>query len=154
MIIFDYKLSDTLNINGWHKKLPDLDEIEIRYNFLLGDVIILAGECDFSARWGWVPILDFVCSLKYICTKLCQNENLEMEFEFTESESTLKFSRKGDLLTITASYNQCISTVTFDDFIVKADEFASRLILDVFESYPESINNSWLNSVYKTFVNK
>src|SRR4051812_46182723 len=72
-----------------------IDEMTLRYKTFLGDQKFIAKGTDFSARWGWVPILDFAACLMEITERLKQGES-ELVFEFTESDSQIHFNRQGE----------------------------------------------------------
>lgn len=62
----------------------------------LGDVIFIVYEVDLSARWGWVPVLDFALGLDAIVDALAPEGAGDEVFEFTESDATIVFRRDGD----------------------------------------------------------
>jgi hypothetical protein len=65
-IIFDYKLSSEWNRRTQTVDLRGADEMTLRYDCFLGDVVFSVDEADFSARWDWVPVFDFALSLRAI----------------------------------------------------------------------------------------
>lgn len=103
MLILSYRLVKQL------EELPDPDdlakatEVDFRFRVALGDLILAAPPNDFSARWGWVPLIDFVVSVREILSDL-KRGGTRSQFEFTESEATLTFTRHETGLVITASY--------------------------------------------------
>jgi len=102
MINIDYALSSTqLKI----RDLAEMDIASLRYRALIGDIVLNVNGQDFSARWGWVPILDFDLSLLQIQKELKESPDAMCLFEFTESEATLSFARDGDQVVIGASYS-------------------------------------------------
>jgi hypothetical protein len=83
--------------------LANATEVDFRFRVALGDLILAAPPDDFSARWGWVPLIDFVVSVRDILNHL-KRGGIRSQFEFTESEATLTFARHEAGLVITASY--------------------------------------------------
>jgi hypothetical protein len=99
----DLQLSTYWNAKAAHHDLAAADESVLRYDVLLGDLILQINGVDFSARWGWIPLLDLAYSLKDMCDEILTGEP-EAAFEFTESDAWLRFSRRGDAVEISASY--------------------------------------------------
>jgi len=62
MITLDYRLSP-LPGDRTDRELVSASESELRYSLFLGDVVFRVGDADFSANWGWVPVLDFALGL-------------------------------------------------------------------------------------------
>ena len=88
----DYRLSE-----DWDENSTDLaaaDETDLRYYAATGDIIFRKDQTDLSARWGWIPLIDFALALREIAEALAVTEGSET-FEFTESEATLRFDRRG-----------------------------------------------------------
>jgi hypothetical protein len=130
---FDYQLSDE-----WEEDALDLsavDETELRYNVALGDLLLSSNDVDLSARWGWVPLLDFVLALDEIASKLDQ-EGAEEVFEFTESGAELRFTRMGGKIVISASYAEGELKVSPASFEKRIREFATKIGKEVTAKYP------------------
>ena len=83
MITLDYILDPAPN--DAEANLAEVDELRLRYDCFPGDVVFVVGAVDLSARWGWVPILDFAVGIKQIADGL----GGEDRFEFTESDATI-----------------------------------------------------------------
>ena len=97
----DYRLSE-----DWDENSSDLaaaDETELRYYAATGESLSKNDQADLSARWGWIPLIDFALALRKIAATLTIEEGRET-FEFTESDATLRFDRHGHGITITGSY--------------------------------------------------
>ena len=140
----DYRLSE-----DWEENSSDLaaaDETELRYYAATGDIIIRNDQVDMSARWGWIPLIDFALALRKIAAILTVEEGRE-SFEFTESDATLRFDRHGHGMTITGSYAAGEITVSFTVFADQAKDFARRLDAELVAKRPELK----LNPVYEAF---
>lgn len=83
----DFQLSADWNAKAAHHDLAIADESTLRYDVLLGDLILQINGVDFSAPWGWIPLLDLANGLKVMCDELLTGEP-ETVFEFTESDFT------------------------------------------------------------------
>jgi hypothetical protein len=140
----DYRLSE-----DWDENSSDLaaaDETELRYYAVTGDIIVRNDQADLSARWGWIPLIDFALALRKIAATLTIEEGRET-FEFTESDATLQFDRHGHGMTITGSYAAGEITVSFTVFVDQAKDFARRLDAELLAKRPELK----LNPVYEAF---
>jgi hypothetical protein len=141
---FDYRLSE-----NWDEKTPDLataDETDLRYYAASGNVILRTDQTDLSARWGWIPLIDFALAMRKIGEALAVGEGSET-FEFTESEAKLQFDRRGHEMTISGSYAPGEITVAFTAFVEKATDFAQRLDAELLAKRPELRQNP----VYRAF---
>jgi hypothetical protein len=140
----DYRLSE-----DWDENSSDLaaaDETELRYYAATGDIIVRNDQADLSARWGWIPLIDFALALRKIAATLTIEEGRET-FEFTESDATLRFDRYGHGMTITGSYAAGEITVSFTVFVDQAKDFARRLDAELVAKRPELK----LNPIYEAF---
>lgn len=140
----DYRLSEDWDENS--SDLATADETELRYYAAAGDIIIRNDQADLSARWGWIPLIDFALALRKIAATLTIEEGRET-FEFTESDATLRFDRHGHGMTITGSYAAGEITVSFTVFVNQAKDFAQRLDAELVAKRPELK----LNPAYEAF---
>ena len=144
MIIFDYQLSTARNARAEQESLASADAMDamaLRYDWLLGDVIIKVGSQDLSARWGWVPILDFAASLRRIGAELAQHDGADSEFEFTESDAKIQFRGRGKNVLISATYAAGEGTVPLDEFFRAIGEFTERLVAEICREHPSLMQN-------------
>jgi len=114
-IHIELQLSAEWNSRSPHYDLRTPDEISLHYDLLLGDLILRANGVDFSAKWGWIPLLDLALGLREMCDEIAGGE-LETEFEFTESDAWLRFSKRGDSFEISASYARETTEVSLSEF--------------------------------------
>jgi hypothetical protein len=140
----DYRLSE-----DWDENSTDLaaaEETDLRYYAATGDIILRKDQTDLSARWGWIPLIDFALALREIAEALALTEGSET-FEFTESEATIQFDRRGQEMTISGSYAPGEIIVPFTAFREQARDFARRLDAELLAQRPELR----LNPVYQDF---
>lgn len=140
----DYRLSE-----DWDENSTDLaaaDETDLRYYAATGDIILRKDQTDLSARWGWIPLIDFALALREIGEALAVTEGSET-FEFTDSDATLQLNRRGEEVTISGSYTAGEITVPFTAFREQARDFARRLDAELLAKRPELK----LNPVYQDF---
>jgi hypothetical protein len=119
------------------------DEVALRYRWFLGDVILEVGDMDASARWGWVPILDFALSLRTIAEDLRAGGG-ERTFEFTESEASIRFAASGDALVIDPSYVEGVAGVPLADFALATVSLLSSLLNDLVARYRPLSRNEFI----------
>jgi hypothetical protein len=145
MIDLSYTLS-----KDWNERTADIDwtyadETTLRYRALLGDQVIIINGADFSAKWGWVPILDFASCLLSI-TKGLEAGELELTFEFTESNAKLNFKRQNNDVLISANYCNEKSAVQLNELITEVNSYAKRCLADAIQLHPGlEHNNSFIN---------
>jgi hypothetical protein len=96
-------LSPQWNASEAGLDLAAADESALRYGAFLGDISLQIGDIDFSAKWGWIPLLDFAYCLKSMSDEMLAGEP-ETVFEFTESDAVLRLTRDGQNVLVAASY--------------------------------------------------
>jgi hypothetical protein len=131
---FDYRLSE-----DWDENSTDLaaaDETDLRYYAATGDIILRQDQTNLSARWGWIPLIDFALAMREIAEALAVAEGSET-FEFTESEATLQFERRGEEVAISGSYAPGEIKIPFTTFDERARDFALRLDAELLAKRPE-----------------
>jgi hypothetical protein len=140
----DYRLSEE-----WEEDTMDLStvtEADLRYYVAPGDIILRADQTDLSAIWGWIPLIDFALALRKIAEALAVAEGSET-FEFTESEATLNFERRGQEVAISGSYAPGEVIVPLPVFSEQVRELARRLDAQLLAKHPELGRNP----VYREF---
>jgi hypothetical protein len=126
MLTLDYQLDPIAASKHAEVDLAAAAPEELRYRLFLGNVYLRGDGVDFSAAWGWVPVLDFALGLKAIAEAL---EHAPSErFDFTESNSALDFRRDGDDVEITSTYAPGILRVPFSQFREQAKGFSRKVI--------------------------
>lgn len=93
-----------------------MSEEEIRYNFLLGNLILFSPNTRIEMEWEWIPLLDFAYGLKEIVSNLKNNDYSKEYFEFTENAETLEFSRQKESLKIVATFSSVVIETTLKSF--------------------------------------
>lgn len=144
MIRLDYKFAPAWSSKTQLTDLSVVDEAALRYDLLLGDIVFETDSCDFSAPWGWIPIIDFSVSLRQIIDDIAAHRSVGAVFEFTESDATLRFERTNDKLMISASYVHCVSEVPLDEFVSAVDLLLRHLIRSIEQTYPSLLQNKKL----------
>jgi len=135
VINLSYSLSGSWNERAEAVDWKTADETTLRYEAFLGDQILIVNGVDFSAKWGWVPLMDFAACLVRIVKGLEAGES-ELVFEFTESDAQLQFNRQGNNVLITSNYNNGKATVRLDELKKAANLHAERVLNEAMNSYP------------------
>src|SRR3712207_3536434 len=86
MIHLGYQLSPLWRARNSGADYQRADEGALRYDLFLGDVLFKIDEVDLSARWGWIPVIDFALTLHLMTDALEPNQT--KIFEFTESDDS------------------------------------------------------------------
>jgi hypothetical protein len=151
MITLAYRLAPEWNTAASRIDLSTADELTLRYSAVLGDQVFAVDGADFSARWGWVPLLHFAASLSEAVRTLASGVE-EGLIEFTESEASIRFRRRDELVRVTANYVPAVGTVLLKGLADAAEEYAQRLLREVSEVFPELRANKSLTSWYPASV--
>ncbi len=134
MVTLDYQLSP-----AWRAQVPAVDlravsAEALHYDLFLGDVFFRSDRADFSAPWDWVPVLDFAMGLLRIVRAL--RSSASERFEFTESEATLGFERRGDRVQISSSYSPASAIVLYEDLRTAVESFAQKVVKELAAEFP------------------
>ena len=70
----DYRLSEDWDENS--SNLAAADETDLRYYAATGDVILRKDQNDLSARWGWIPLIDFALARGVDAAQRLQEQGL------------------------------------------------------------------------------
>ena len=124
-------------INASFDDLEVITEEELRYNFLLGNVVFNSANTSIDMQWEWIPLLDFSYSLFQIVKSLSYKENSFESFEFTESTENIKFMREGSILKILPSFSPNTLCITFDEFDNAVQTFHKKISMYIKENIHE-----------------
>lgn len=141
------RLAPEWNRRAANTDLSQASEADLRYGLLLGDVELAAGDVDLSARWGWVPLFDFIVGLVTLLRRLATSS--EEAFEFTESGSELRFYRSGDDVEIRSNYAPGIITIGYDDLLDAVLGFARDSLRRLGAAAPTLESNEVFNRIMK-----
>ena len=143
MVTLDYKLS--ADWNPYELDLRSADEMTLRYDAFPGDIVFRIDDADFSAQWGWVPILDFALALRTIVERL-DGHDREL-FEFTESGATIGFRRDGGTIEISTSYASAIARAPLFELSNAVDTFIDELADALETQHPELADNEFFTDL-------
>ncbi|MGA9659593.1 MAG: hypothetical protein WBQ60_10890 [Asticcacaulis sp.] len=107
----------------------------------MGDQIFTIDHANFSALWGWVPIIDFAVTMAEIAHKLKAGSS-EESFLFTESEAELKFVRIEATLTISATYVTAKAGLLMDEFVIATEFYKTKVLEEAASIHPDLMQNA------------
>jgi hypothetical protein len=150
MIRLDYRID-----SSWEAKNPPIDlhcadENDLLYGAFPGDITFVIDSIDLSARWGWIPVLDF--SRSFLISVLDLETKPNTMFEFTDSEAVISFERNQDVVKISATYTKGIAETSFAHLLSQARQFAQRVFRELVIKYP-SLQENPVFVAYQTEVN-
>ena len=143
-IVLSFELSESWNRGSSGLDLRAADETTLRYRCFLGDVAFKVGDADFSARWGWVPVLDFAMSLRAIAASMVDAAKAEQTLEFTESDAEIGFEREGPIVKIEANYVPATAVVSYVDLSVAVEGFVARVVRELEQCFPPLAENAFV----------
>jgi hypothetical protein len=146
MIEIDYRLSPPWNEGKATLDLAAADEMQLRYHAFPGDQILRIDGVDFSAAWGWVPLLDFAAALVHAATRIATTQ--EEAVGFTENEALIVLRSKGQFVEIAASYADGRATVGHAELVQAGRNYAVRLLEVLCAQFPELRTNKSLKRWY------
>jgi hypothetical protein len=114
MVKLDYQISPSWNEKAGAIDLSRADESTLLYNAFLGDVVFSVEGVDFSARWGWVPILDFARSFFLVFNELASEP--QFTYEFTESDAAINLKKVDGEVIVSATYAAGMAKVSYEAF--------------------------------------
>lgn len=115
--------------------LREADESDLRGRHCTGNIEFLIGSADFSADWGWIPLIDFVVSLALTAKELDAGA-AESVFEFTESNNQIRFRRERDSILVTTTYASGIGKASLAEFKEAIRHCATNLRDELISTYP------------------
>jgi hypothetical protein len=131
----DYQLSEDRETD-W----SSVTEEDLRYRVALGNLIFHVGNKDFSADWGWIPLVDLAASFAEIARKLESGSTSEI-FEFTESDAWVRFERKGEKVLVSTSYGEGVGEIALHLVSEAVKSFRERLRSELVSHHPQAAHN-------------
>jgi hypothetical protein len=132
----DYRLNEDRETD-W----SSVTEEDLRYRVALGNLVFHVGDKDFSADWGWIPLVDLAASFAEIVRKLEAGSASET-FEFTESDAWVRFEKKGGKVLVSTSYGQGVGEIALHSASQAVKSFRERLRSDLVSKHPQAEHNA------------
>ena len=138
-IEIDFRLTPSWNSRTRQVDLASAGEEVLRYEAFLGDVILRIDGIDFSAQWGWVPVLDFAMGMENVLADLLDKGR--SVFEFTESANELRFAKEGDVIHVSGTYVNGQASMRLEEFQSAVSRFSERVRDRLCREWPELRTN-------------
>jgi hypothetical protein len=135
MFKIEYQFTD--NQSG----IKNIDDLALRYELFLGSLTFEKGDKKIAMNWKWIPLVDFVICMQYVCSQLNDLETGDNVFEFTESDATITFHKEGNQLKINPSFSDVSLTMNFTEFHAAVMIFSKNVIVDIFATNKELQDN-------------
>jgi hypothetical protein len=90
----------------------------------------------WETGFSWVPVLHFGLSLLHICESLDGSPEAHAKYGFTESDDTLEFRRRGDVVTVESSFDPTVITCTLAELRIAAKTFVGKVLSELGSVYP------------------
>jgi len=132
----DYRLSEDRETD-W----SSVTEEDLRYRVALGNLVFRVGDKDFSADWGWIPLVDLAASFAEIVRKLEAGSASET-FEFTESDDWVRFEKKGEKVLVSTSYGEGVGEIALHSASEAVKSFRERLRSELVRKHPQAAHNT------------
>src|ERR1700739_1744037 len=132
----DYRLNEDRETD-W----LSVTEEDLRYRVALGNLVFHVGDKDFSADWGWIPLVDLAASFAEIVRKL-EGGSASETFEVTESDAWLRLERKGEKLLVSTSYGEGVGEIALQSASKAVKSFCERLRSDLVSKHPQAAHNA------------
>jgi hypothetical protein len=132
----DYRLNEDSETD-W----SSVTEEDLRYRVVLGNLVFHVGDKDFSADWGWIPMVDLAASFAEIVRKL-EGGSASETFEFTESDAWVRFERKGEKVLVSTSYGEGAGEIALHSASEAVKSFRERLRTDLVSKHPQAAHNA------------
>jgi len=132
----DYRLNEDRETD-W----SSVTEEDLRYRVALGNLVFHVGDKDFSADWGWIPLVDLAASFAEIVRKL-EGGSASETFEFTESDAWVRFERKGEKVLVSTSYGDGVGEIALHAASEAVKSFRERLRSELLRQHPQAAHNA------------
>lgn len=142
-----YRLSPPWSAGKATLDLASADEAQLRYYAFPGDQILRIDGADFSAIWGWVPLLDFAAVLVDAVAQAAAGK--DEEILFTENEARIVLRADGEAVAVSCSYADAVATIGRAELARAAEAYAARLLDELSAQFPALRSNVDLKRWYR-----
>ena len=123
------------------------DEMLLRYDFLLGDLLLKVSGTDLSTASSSIPLLDVAAGLRSVVDRLAAGSS-QVSFDFTEG-GTIDFSADGHgRVCVSAFYAHGQGCATLTELRVAVLDFVERVLDAAFAIHPSLVGNESLPKWY------
>lgn len=140
MIKLEYRF-EPKNLLRSMADLSGATDSALRYHYFAGDQIFVTESADFSACWGWIPILDFARQLLDVSMALKGGAS-SARLHFTENVDWLAFLRlPAGAVEISGSYVEAKAQVSETEFSEVVAAHWLRVGMDLARRNPSLCTN-------------
>jgi hypothetical protein len=147
MIEIDYRLSPPWSEGEATLDLAAADETALRYRAFPGDQILRIDGVEFSAEWGWVPLLDFASALVEAVARL-ESGAADAAIDFTENDARIMLRGDGAAIAVSCTFRDGVARIGRAELAAAARNHAARLLADLSGRFPRLRANSDLTRWY------
>lgn len=124
------------------ENISELLDEEVRYNFLLGNVVFVNEPRRINMDWEWIPLFDFSICMSEILKKLSDTTVGFEVFEFTESDAVINFIRTDQSIEISFSFTENNISISFEEFIIGIESFKKSIVEFIKKTLGEKLPDS------------
>lgn len=146
MIYLDYTLSKDFDRGAQGVDLRTASDEQFLYMTFFGDVFFRIDDADFSAPWGWVPIITFALWLWRASVKASAHGMARVRFTESDAEIWLR-SAEDDLLAVNASYVSERALVRGSELVDATSVFLRRVVTELSRLRPALDENPFVASM-------
>jgi hypothetical protein len=125
--------------------LAEVSRVDLVAGAFMGDAVMMIGGHNFSTRFGWVTMIDWLIRMSDTLRALSISE--AKNFGFTESEDFVSFRRVKDQLFVACSYEPGIAVIQYEEFVTSARGFIKGSLEWISTSFPDSLINPAMSDV-------
>lgn len=123
---------------GWEHRYDPADATrpDLLWHYFPSSVGMSAGDLFWETSFTGVPVLHFGLSMVQISESLGGAGESDAQYGFTEADDALTFSRRGESVTVRASFNDIIIRCSLAELRSAVKEFARTITSDLTTRYP------------------
>ena len=118
--------------------------LSLHYRYFYGDATFVINEVDLSTRGGFLTLVDFAVELDRIATALLANDDSAQVYNFTESDDSISFRRKQEVIEVSSSYAPGVASAGPSELSIEARLFLLRVLNDLIVRHPELGRNPYV----------
>jgi hypothetical protein len=123
---------------GWEHRceIARATRDELLWHYFPSSVGMRGGGSSWETGFTWVPVLHFGLSMVQICETLAAAEEVDARYGFTEADESLWFRRRGESVTVQASFDDAVIRCPLVDLQSATKAFARKVISELASIYP------------------
>ncbi|MFH9116155.1 hypothetical protein [Streptomyces globisporus] len=122
-----------------------LNADDLTFHYFNSDVVINDGNVEIHLRTPGIPVVDFVLMIVQLCREVASSGTSHVES--SQTQDSIYATRRGDMVEITYSFSEVVSTISLDEFN-EAPIRALQSALEVLNStHEEMLLNDYLGNL-------